>query len=289
MAGIICAGHINWDVTLRVNALPEPDGEALITDQCQSGGGSAANTATALAGLDYEPLLLGSVGDDQYATLLEEELTSAGVDCQYLQRIPGQETTVKYLVVDDSGEVFILANEGANEAFVASDLPRERLRETAHLHLTGQEPETAEKLARQASDLGVSVSFDPGRRLGERGYEGLIESVELLFVNEREARTARNQDLLATREGRTVIKQGDGGARLLDGDRMVEREGFEVSVTDTAGAGDAFAAGFLAAELNGEDELKGLDVANACGALAVTSVGARVSLSWDAVEKYLQQ
>lgn len=289
MARIICAGHVNWDVTLRVETLPEPDGEALITEQSQSGGGSAANAATVLAGLGHDPLLVGSLGDDQYATLLEDELDETGVDCRYLIRSPAQATTVKYLVVDEAGEVFVLANEGANEAFGVEDLPEERLAETAHLHLTGQEPETAAALLDRASELGVPVSFDPGRRLGKRQYEPIIEAVDLLFVNEREATAARSRNLLARRSGRTVIKRGDGGATLLDGERTLDCDGFEVTATDTAGAGDAFAGGFLAAELDGAEEREALRVANACGALAVQSVGARVSLSWDAIEAYLEQ
>jgi len=287
MARIVCAGHVNWDVTLRVDRLPGADGEALITDQCQSGGGSAANTATALAGLGQEPLLVGSLGDDRYAPLLEDELERAGVDCQYLVRIPDGETTVKYLVVDEAGAVFVLANEGANEAFDAGDLPADRLADAAHLHLTGQEPETAAALLDRASEAGVPVSFDPGRRLDQRQYEPVVEAVELLFLNEREATAARSRDLLDRRSGRTVIKRGDGGATLLDGERRLDCDGFDVTATDTAGAGDAFAGGFLAAELDGAGETETLQVANACGALAVQSVGARVSLSWEAVERYL--
>ncbi len=68
MSRVICAGHVNWDVTLRVDALPEPDGEARITDRSRSGGGSASNAAVALAGLDADPPVLGSVGRDDHGT-----------------------------------------------------------------------------------------------------------------------------------------------------------------------------------------------------------------------------
>ncbi len=46
---VLCAGHVNWDVTICVDDLPAPDGESVVTDQYQAGGGSAANTAAALA------------------------------------------------------------------------------------------------------------------------------------------------------------------------------------------------------------------------------------------------
>jgi len=282
---VVCAGHVNWDVTLRVDELPEPDGEALIGDQCQGGGGSAPNAATALAGLGHDPVLLGSVGEDEYATLAEQELTEAGVDCTHLQRVAGRETTVKYLVVDEAGQVVVLANEGANESYTAAALPETALSAADHLHLTGQDPDTALELAQRASEVGVPVSFDPGRRLGKRNYRPVVDLADTVFVNEREAATAREQGLLDG--ARTVVcKLGDGGAVLKADGRRVEDPGYDAPTTDTAGAGDAFAAGFLAARFDGADDQEALAVANACGALAVQSPGARTRLSWDAIREY---
>ncbi|NIS28551.1 MAG: carbohydrate kinase family protein, partial [Actinobacteria bacterium] len=118
---MLCAGHVNWDVTLQVDALPEPDGEARITDQRRSGGGSAANAAVALAGLGVPVGLLGSVGDDEHGAALREALRERGVALDALRTVPGAETTVKYLVVEPGGEVFVLGNEGANEAVGPDD------------------------------------------------------------------------------------------------------------------------------------------------------------------------
>jgi ribokinase len=288
MARVVCAGHVNWDVTLHVDALPDPDGEANITEHCQAGGGSASNTATALAGLGHEPVLLGSLGADRYAEFVEGELDEAGVEDRYLRRVPDRETTVKYLVVDESGEVFVLANDGANEAYEASDLPADSLASAAYLHLTSQHPDTARRLLERARNQGVPVSFDPGRRLGTRRYDDLLADVDLLFLNEREAETARANGTLSSREGATVIKRGDGGATLRRDGEGITHGGFEVPATDTAGAGDAFAAGFLAAKSEGEPDEEALAVANACGAVAVQSVGARVSPTREAVESYRQ-
>lgn len=286
MARVVCAGHVNWDVTLHVDALPDPDGEATITEHCQAGGGSASNTATALAGLGHEPVLLGSLGADRYAEFVERELDEAGVTRRYLRRVPDRETTVKYLVVDESGEVFVLANDGANEAYEAGDLPRESLAPAAYLHLTSQDPETARRLLERAREHGIPVSFDPGRRLGNRRYDELLAAVDLLFLNEREAETARADGALSSREKATIVKRGDGGATLRRDGETITHDGFEVAPTDTAGAGDAFAAGFLAAKCEDEPDDEALAVANACGALAVQSVGARVSPTRDAIESF---
>ena len=287
MSRVVCAGHVNWDVTLHVDALPVPDGEALITEQRQAGGGSASNTASILGELGYDPLLLGSLGDDQYADFVERELQDAGVNCAYLKRVSDRDTTVKYLVVDEDGEVFVLANKGANESYNADDLPPEALANAAHLHLTSQHPVTARELLSRAQKREIPVSFDPGRRLGSRGFEELIATVDLLFLNEREAKAARESGLLTAREKTTVIKRGDGGATLRSHDRELSHDGFDAIPTDTAGAGDAFAAGFLAARCEGKDDAEALAIANACGALAVQAVGARVSMSWQEIDSLL--
>lgn len=279
---VICAGHVNWDVTLRVDRLPGPDGEACIADQYHSGGGSASNVAVALAGLDARPLLLGSVGRDENGWLVRRELENVGVETELVET--DGETAVKYLVVDDSGELLMFGNDGANEAYTAADLSERQLTAADHLHLTSQRPETAAELARAAHEADLTVSFDPGRRLADRDFAETIRRTDLLFCNEREATVLRD-DGLADVVSTLVVKQGSGGATAFDGDRDVYHPGFAVDPTDTTGAGDAFAAGFLVARDDGLE--RALAVGNACGALAARTPGARVQVGWRDVRALL--
>jgi len=78
---------------------------------------------------------------------------------------------VKYAIVDGSGELLMLANDGANESFTAAELDRDTLAAADHLHLTGQQPGTAAALATAAGEAGTTRSFDPGRRVGDREFE----------------------------------------------------------------------------------------------------------------------
>ncbi|MHB9286348.1 carbohydrate kinase family protein [Halobacteriales archaeon Cl-PHB] len=287
MSRIICAGHVNWDVTLFVDRLPEADGEAVVTEQSQAGGGSASNAAAVLAGLACDAAILGSVGTDEHGVLARRELADAGVDCRYLRETAG-ETAVKYLLVDEAGDVSILANDGVNEAFTADDLPGTAVRAADHLHLTGQRPATAIALAEVAAAADVPVSFDPGRRLGDRDFRAVVDAADLLFLNDREEATAREMGLLPPTDGLTVVVTcGPDGAQLRTEHRTVEHPGFDVDPVDTAGAGDAFAAGFLAAQLDGADDDRALAVGNACGALASRTTGARTYFSWSDVDALL--
>ena len=277
---VICAGHVNWDVTLHVDHVPEPDGEGRITDRTQSSGGSASNAAVALAGLGADPLVLGSVGRDDHGRMARRELSAAGVETRLVES--DEPTAVKYLVVDEAGDVVVLGNDGANEAFRAADLPAERLAEADHLHLTGQDPETAAALARDATTAGVPVSFDPGRRLPYRDYSAVLSHADILFCNDREADHARDSGLFEA-VPTVVVKHGDCGATAHTDAGAVTNAGYPIEPVDTAGAGDAFAAGYILAITRGDEPGRALAVANACGALAAQSTGARTTLDWESV------
>ncbi|WP_276298926.1 carbohydrate kinase family protein [Halorussus lipolyticus] len=298
MVEVITAGHVNWDVTLQVDALPKPDGEARIDAQRRSGGGSAANVAVALAGMEFETGLVGSVGDDETGEFVRRGLTDAGVDCSHLLEVEARETTTKYLIVDDEGEVMVLGNEGANEAVTPADVDPEYVTSADHLHLTSQRPDTAAELARTATEAGVSVSFDPGRRLAERDFGEALAYSDVVFLNDREARTILDSDLehpSSELHGRVVvIKHGEEGAQVDTPEASIDHPGFDAEVVDTTGAGDAFAAGFLAVLLRDgsvvgptADYERALEFANACGALAAMEEGARTAPTFEDVGAFL--
>jgi ribokinase len=286
---VICAGHVNWDVTLSVDRLPNPDGEAKILDQHQSGGGSASNTAYGLASLGVQSALLGSTGDDEYGSLVRRHLDAVGVDCTHLQTASGAFTTVKYIVVDESGQVAVLANDGANEVFEHEALPEQTLQEAAHLHLTGQSPSTALHLAERAADAGVTLSFDPGRRLDVREYDAVYRLADLLFFNESEAGVVQAADYVEDSRCITVLKRGNDGAEVITDGKRATHQGFDIEPLDTTGAGDAFAAGFITARLDDASLETALAVGNACGALTAQTTGAQRQLSWDDIEAMVGQ
>ncbi|WP_396612087.1 carbohydrate kinase family protein [Haloferax sp. S1W] len=294
MSRVICAGHVNWDVTLRVDSLPDPDGEATVESRIGAGGGSAANVASGLVGLDVPATLLGSVGDDKHGHAAIAELASKGVDCRYVVSTDSGPTTVKYVVVDAKGDVFVLGSPGVNEVFDASVLPKAALAEADHLHLTSQTPATAAELARRASDVGTTVSFDPGRRIGDRGYTEALRQVDFVFLNDREAATALGESGNGGAVGDAldnttlVLKHGPKGAEVRDGDDNHVHPGYPVDAIDTTGAGDAFAAGFIAARIDGAAYERALAIANACGALTAAEPGARTPLTWERLDEMVE-
>lgn len=277
---VVCAGHVNWDVALRVDRLPCADGEAQIYDRTESGGGSAANVGVALAGLDCDAVVLGSVGDDEFGDRAVERLHDAGVETEVL--VVDGETATKYILVDEDGEVALLGSDGANEALEPGDVSPSVLDGADAVHLTGQRPSTAARIARLAAERDLPVTFDPGRRVTDRDYGAVLEHTDLLFATEREAA------VIDAEIPWRVTKHGQHGAAMTCPDGQFEHDGYRVETTlDSTAAGDAFAAGFLAVWLDDGDPERALRVANACGALAANAEGARIELSWDRVESML--
>ncbi len=281
---VVCAGHINWDVTLRLDRLPVPDGESRVRGRHGSGGGSAANVAVALVALERSASLAGSVGDDTTGRRVLEALTAAGVDVSPVRTAPG-ETARKYLLVDAAGEVSVIDDGGVNEAVGPEDVDPAWLDDADHLHLTGQRPSTAARLAALAAERGVPVGFDPGRQLDRRDYTATLAHTDLLFLNDREADAVTRESLPP--DCVVLTKHGERGATLTGPDRRLDHPGVDLPAVDATGAGDAFAAGFLAASLDGAAAERALAVANSCGALAATTEGPRVDLSWARIDALL--
>jgi ribokinase len=302
---VICAGHANWDVTLLVDHLPAADSEATIHDQRSGGGGSAANTAVSLSQLGVSSGIIASVASDRDGRAAHSELRENGVDTMGLQIVDGQ-TAVKYLVIAPDGEAFVLGTDGANERIDPDAIPASFIESADHLHLTGQNPETASVLAERATDAGLSVSFDPGRRCSSRSYDRTLALADIVFLNRRETNQIEVPD-----DSIIVRKHGSGGATAETPHGTYHHSGFPVDAIDTTGAGDAFAAGFLSmiltesdttSESEFEPEYKyrdesvfepeiefssALAVGNACGALTASAKGTRPGLSWQSIDVML--
>jgi ribokinase len=284
---VVCAGHINHDVTLHLDRLPGPDEEARVEGEHRGGGGSAGNVATALAGLDASATVFGSVGNDDRGRRLRRELEAAGVDCTYLVKTEGR-TASKRLLVDHEGQVATLGQPGANEAYAADDLPEATLRRADALHLTGQDPETARALAKRGQAAGVSVSVDPGRRTGARDDAPVLARADLVLLNATEAERLCGPDgSLPDSDAVVVVTRGAEGAEARTPDRVVSHRGYGTEVSDPTGAGDAFAAGFVLAHGTGKSLRAALAVGNACGALAASRTGARAAMDRAAVRRRL--
>jgi ribokinase len=290
---IVVAGDLMVDV---VAAAAAPLAHASDTDARVrwTGGGAAANVAAWLAAAGAPVALVARAGDDVAGRGAVAELRDAGVDVHVVLD-PERATGTCVVVIGADGERTMLPDRGANLALAPGDLPDELFVAGGHLHLSGyvllhHGPRAAGLAALQrARRAGMTISVDPAsaaplRAAGVDAVLGWIGGVDLLLPNRDEAAVLTGEDdpeaaarALVARTGvrEVVVTLGAGGALWTDGTAVVRVAAHAAEVVDTTGAGDAFAAGWLAARRGGADARVALEAACAAGARAVTGQGAR--------------
>ena len=254
-------------------------------------GGSAGNVAAWLGHLGTDVVFCGRVGADAV-----DRHTRALVDCRvkpYLAGDPDRTTATIVLQLDREGERTMFVDRGANRGLVAEDVPDEAWHDATWLHLTGYsffDADTrpvATALVAEARRRDVLVSVDPSsvaflKAAGVEEFLSWIDGVDLILPNLDEARALVGStgpqidlDALAARFPHVVVTLGSMGAAYLAGAERVQVTAPRVEVVDTTGAGDAFAAGFLARWVDGAEPEAALEGGRAAAESCVTRLGAR--------------
>ena len=265
------------------------DASASIVDH---DGGSAANLAAWLAREGTGVELIACIGDDANGDRAEQRLADAGVTMR-LRRHQDLPTGRCLVIVTPDGERTMLPDPGANIGLRPDDLGREAWTANDHLHVSGytlMRPD-AHEAARAALDaahaIGMTVSIDassaaPLRTWGAEDFLSVCAPGDILFANADEAEVltghadaAVSAADLADRGLVAVVKAGPHGAVLARGPVVIQAPAMASTVIDTTGAGDAFAAGFLAAWRAGGGDESALSAATRLAAQAVGRLGAR--------------
>jgi len=281
-------GDVMVDVVVRPSGplAPGSDAPAVIRFH---GGGSAANTAAWLAEAGAEPLLVGRVGDDERGRSARDELRAAGVETR-LAVDPQLPTGTCLVLVGPDGERTMAPDAGANDGLSDADVSDELLASAGHLHVagyallrSGSRP-AARAVMSRALERGMSVSVDPSSAaLLSPEFLDHAEGAGLLLPNAEEARALSGESdperaarALAARFDEVVVTLGAEGALWTDGDDSVRCGAVPVeAVVDSTGAGDAFAAGLLAARLKGATPAGALTAGAQLASRAVTQPGGR--------------
>jgi sugar/nucleoside kinase (ribokinase family) len=254
-------------------------------------GGSAANVA-ALAAEHVPTRFIGRVGTDAAGEALVAELTARGVDVRVQRQ--GRTGTV-VLLVDADGERTMFPDRGASPALEQVD--DRWLDGVAWLHVPAygfeREPMRAEvvRLAALARTAGARVSVDASSTglLAGIGVDVALDLIrgaapEVLFANESEAELlglAGGGAVAASVAQTVVVKHGPLPTDVIDAGRLVARVDVAPvpGIRDLTGAGDAFAAGFLAATLQGADAAAACLAGHAAAASVLMSPGAHTTRS----------
>jgi ribokinase len=287
MTRVLVLGDVMVDVvaTLAGPVAPGSDSPARVTFQ---GGGQGANTAAWLALAGAEVALVARVGDDSAGREAAGQLGGLGVDLR-LAVDAGRATGTCVVLVAADGERTMFPDAGANAGLAAADLSEDLFVRGDHLHVAGYSllregsREAALSAIARARSAGMAVSLDPSSAaLLPGGLRQLGRSVDLVVPNSEEARAlAGVADPVAAARAlagsfpEVVVTLGEDGALWSDGSELVRVGAPAADVVDTTGAGDAFAAGLLAARARGAGPVEALEAGCALAARAVAMTGAR--------------
>jgi sugar/nucleoside kinase (ribokinase family) len=288
---VVVVGDLMSDVVARLSG-PLALGSDTPSHVSVHGGGSAANVAAWLALTGAPVAYVGRAGADAAADAAVAELAAYGIRC-HVALDPDLPTGTCLVLVTPDGERTMLPDPGANAALAPADVPRGLFRPGRHLHLSGYSligagsRDAALAALALAREHRMSVSVDPSsaaplRDVGPDRFLAWTAGVDVVLANRDEARVLTGRAdpraaaaALAETYREAVVTCGGAGAVWHGGFISARSRAEEVELVDTTGAGDAFAAGFLAEWLVHPEPETALAGGHRAAARAVATVGAR--------------
>jgi sugar/nucleoside kinase (ribokinase family) len=292
-ARVLCIGDVMLDVITKIAVMPSQINYGSDTPSKISthGGGAAGNVASWLTRTDARSTIVGHVGDDAAGAALMSEFDTLGVLHNNLMVDKGSSGVVVVLV-DPTGERTMFPDNGANSGLQIGDLPA--LENFDVVYLSGYSP--LDPLSRPGvlemvaaiKSAGLPLYFDPASvgammEVPPEEVKSWIRLMDVILLNEEEAIYLTGEtdpekaleSLLQDCET-VVIKRGSQGAiGKARGSILISVPAISTEVVDTTGAGDSFAAGFIAQYAMTKNMQHGLEAGAAVAARCVAIVGAR--------------
>lgn len=282
MTKIVCIGSLNVDTQLFVDEFCGNDEEVAVRELTVSSGGQAGNIAAGLGRLGQNAIFFGNIGGDSYTPMLLSDLDASNVDYSFAKRIDFPNNTVM-AIIDKSGERRLYAYNHVD--FSADDFSDQLLEGAKFVVFTSLIKDdiidTYVNIAKRAKGKGVKVAMDPGNILAKLGFDKLkplLELCDYFFPSENEVELIVGADITKLTKiiPHLIVTCGKNGAHYYqNGGEAKVFPCIPVDVVDTTGAGDAFAAAFLAAMVEGKSEEDAINFANHAAALSITKKGAR--------------
>lgn len=227
------------------------------------------------------------VGDDANGQLALADLEHFGVDTTHVVVRPGTVTNFTTIMIDPSGEKAIIIVPTSVDALTLASPLTSYLSNSRLVYLPPYDIDQLERVAAVVQAAGglVCTDIEPVVDLAEPALRQILSCVDIAFLKANTLDTTdydqAAQNMQAAGPDLIVITFGAKGAMACDAQSVVKSPAFSVPVVDTTGAGDCFAASFLAAYLRQIPLDKALRYASAAAALSIRGYGARGALPTD--------
>lgn len=277
-----------------IDATQAAEIEAKITPEQIMGGGSAANTAVVAARLGTRVGYLGKVAADEAGLGYARDLTAQNLLYPSVPVEAADRPTARCIIlVTPDGQRTMHTYLGICTEFGPEDVDQDAVSSAAVTYMEGYlfdkdraqaafilAAETAHKAGRRVA-LTLSDTFCVARH--HDAFRALVAGhIDILFANEAEICAlygTEDFDSAATQAGAdaslVVLTRAEKGAVILSEGQKLVVPTEPVKVVDTTGAGDAFAAGFLAGLAKGHSLEVCATLGNQSAAAIITRMGAR--------------
>lgn len=285
---ILVVGSMNMDLFMYgLDTIPDWGESKVAGEYGYALGGKGSDQAYAIARQGAESYMVGRVGDDDNGKILLDALEGAGVHTQYVVVDQRLKTGLATMNVGDDGRYFSIGVPGANTALCFEDMEA-ALRDRAYDMIVMQlemPRETACRICDLGRRTGMPIFLDagPAMRFPLEDLRGAF----IISPNEAETRALTGIDpdspasmaraaeaiFSVARPKHVLLKLGERGAFLYDGEACELIPGFSVKAVDTAAAGDTFGAAFCVQYCLGRPIREAIRYAHAAAAICVTRKG----------------
>jgi fructokinase len=235
----------------------------------ENSGGSGANTCAVAAALGSRVGFLGKVADDGLGRVFRHDIEAIGVQFPTAPLEGGAPTARCLILVTPDGQRTMNTFLGACVAFGERDLDQDAIAAAKVTYMEGYlfDPPAAQAAFRRAARIArgagrrVAISLSDPFCVGRHrsAFRAFVrEEADILFANEHEvtalyevATFEEAVECAARDVAFAALTRSEKGSVVVEGATRVAVAAVPTRVVDSTGAGDAYAAGFLAALTRG--------------------------------------
>jgi Sugar kinases, ribokinase family len=283
-------GDLNLDIIAFHHELPKAGSESLAEKVTLRAGGTASNFSITLGALGFAVYPVAAIGKDSFGDFVLSELSAHHVDVSMVQETPEDSTGICYVAVA-ANERTMFTYRGANRLLDLQDRDISTLAGFDAIHISGyallegRQRDSVLRLLGSGRIGEISlITFDLcppfTRYIDAELLRSLRDHIDVLLLNELELEGLMGmtgcgspEELASWLDAVLVVKRGRMGAvvHFADGTRNAVMSE-PVEAVDPTGAGDVFAAGFVAGLLSGLDPVDAAALGSKTAAVAVRSL-----------------
>jgi len=276
-------------------------GKIHVDDMLITVGGGSINTAITFAKQGMAVAAVAKIGLDEAGDRVMARLKSEGAHTQLLVRSADNATGYSTIITTFTGERTVLVHRGASRELCEEDMPWQRMSNTEWMYvgaLAGESSQLYPLLGKFAAEHNIKVALNLGTAQINEGLErftDILRHTHVIYQNHEETRRLTGvppdrgpedememfRRLHEVGVEIVVMTEGAKGAEASDGQTHYTVPSYKVEVSSTIGAGDAFAAGCIAALHRGLSLPESLRMGAANAASVVQHPGANAGiLTW---------